>query len=190
MALKCVSLESVFAHTLLLIRMIDEKTLAFAVAYENRLHTMILDRMKAGVYVDLGIALETVDKHLLSDLKHEFQPRRKGPDKGNEKGQPKGAAKGLGKGKGKSLAKDTGKAVVKPLAGKWQPGAPGFIAARDLSQQICFSHSPATGLVCAAGTKCPRQHLDTTQPAILVRFDHAKATADATAARRRATGKP
>ncbi len=63
-AASSVDLEFVPARNPLLIRMVDERGLKFAVDCTTRLHAFILDRQKAGDSIDLNLAIGTIDSSI------------------------------------------------------------------------------------------------------------------------------
>ena len=171
-----VSLPSVMAHQLLLLRLIKEESLAFAVSYEHRLQLFLADEARAGNTRDVSFDISYVIDSLRRDLDNARKPTP--PHVAPVKAVPAGAAaraaaapkaaarKGGGKGGG------SGKAV----AALGQP---------PVRKRVCLKHDSRAGKTCR-DSKCMSEleHLDTAQPALAERFDRASAAFAASEARR------
>ena len=165
------------AHQLLLLRLIEEESLAFAVSYEHRLQLFLADEARAGTTRDVSFDISYVIDSLRRDL--EYSRRQNPPQAAAVRARPavaaakaaapKAAAR-KGGGKGGASAK-AGAASGQPLVRK----------------RVCLKHDPRAGKTCR-DSKClsELEHLDTAQPALAERFDRASAAFAASEVRRAA----
>ena len=77
-----VSIPAVLGHLLCLVRLADEKTVAFAVKYEMSLHTKLIDQVRSGTLGLLDSATMNLDPAHMNELNIEFarEPIRRQDD--------------------------------------------------------------------------------------------------------------
>ncbi|CAE8601583.1 unnamed protein product, partial [Polarella glacialis] len=150
--------EAVIAHILTFAKMQDRFGLPFAVKHERRLLDLCHNRLKASEEFDIDALIfpcvEIVTEIQLLGIKHVEEKPTKTPPPPPPPPPPEGA-------KGVAAAAAKAKAKAKAVA---MPGR----------KQICFNHDPSRSGVCSLGSKCSRDHLDTTVAEPLARYDAAK----------------
>jgi len=157
----------ILAHTLLLIKLCDERGHAFTAKYQSRLRNNLQIRIQAGECFDLGEAISKVNYDLVREVQvdqtfiEEARRRRREEDPRNGRGTRDSGGSNVSKGD-KSAATRAGKSAT--------TAAPDHVEKKN----ICFFHHPAKGLVCSRGDSCRNEHLDTTVPGKLERFNSAK----------------
>ncbi|CAE8619818.1 unnamed protein product [Polarella glacialis] len=136
--------EAVIAHILMFAKMQDRFGLPVAVKHEHRLLDLCHNRLKASEEFDIDALISVPSVEIVTEIQLlgikpvEEKPKKAPPP------PPKGA---------KAVAAASAvaaKAVAKP--GR---------------KQICFNHDPSRAGVCSLGSKCSRDHLDTTLPSRL-----------------------
>ena len=159
----------ILAHTLLLIKLCDERGHAFTAKYQSRLRNSLQIRIQAGESFDLGEAISRVNYDLVREVQvdqtfiEEARRRRREDDPLPRSGR------GPREGGGSNVSKSDRTTVAR--AGKGAPtAAPDHVEKKN----ICFFHHPAKGLICSRGDACRNEHLDTSVPGKLERFNSAK----------------
>ena len=164
-AVGIVKITSVMSHLLLIIKMISEHDLQYAVQYVRQLQQFLLRHIKSA-------GTETIDHYLLTpqfSITHDLdilinsrrlpyaadsaKDRRTRDRHGKQPPTPVGTAP---------------KAAPKPRP-NGTSGGKNFTS----TDYVCFLHHPAGRLSCRFGDKCKKQHLDTSDVALLTRWVNA-----------------
>jgi hypothetical protein len=167
------------AHQLLLLRLIEEESLGYAVSYEHRLQLFLADEARAGAYRDVLIDISVVLDSLRRDLDH--SRRQQQPP---QLPAVKAPLAPLAVAAVSPVAKS---AAAPRLAVRKGGGKGGAVAAvlTPTRKRLCLKHDPRAGKVCK-DPKCMTEleHLDTMQPFLAEQFDKASAAFAAGEARR------
>ena len=165
----------VLAHTLFMIKLCDERGHSFAAKYQSRLRNGLQIRIQAGEQFDLGESISKINYDLIREVQveqtflEENRSRRRlrgedpPPSGGGGKGSRAGGKGDRAGGKGdRAVADRASKATPADSAGHVEKG------------RICFFHNPSKNIICPRGDHCRNEHLDTSKPDKLERFNNAK----------------
>ena len=156
--LNIITFKDVFLHLLLLLRLIAEKDILYAVKYERHLQICIINHIRSSGDNTVASFLTSLQEKVAIDMDLDFTRRQvvTPPRK------PQGGRK-------------TSRSRSPP---KLRPG-PKIKASKEHQPKkklICFHHDPANGITCPLGDKCPNTHLDTNEASAKERFDRARAS--------------
>ena len=157
--------ESAMVHMLVLLRMLSERGLQFAVAYERRLAVYVenkgrekssksLDDMLSGEVESIVRELDMRSRaHFQTGHEVKLRPRAQSP-----KTKPLQDRRHDRSDKKSEEDKRRADPPVKP---------------KDVSKEVCFAHDSRESKSCPLGSKCPRVHLDTAKAEEAGRYDKA-----------------
>lgn len=160
-----VRFESVFAHILLIVRLFEERGGKFAYRYTRALLDRIRTSIREGLYMDVDRAISSEDISIVQELMAAGVPPPPPPAIPSEvPASPLKPGPTTPPGSGKRDSKGSGKKDSGPGTGK---------GIGTQKRHVCFDHDPLNSKVCTLGPGCPRDHLDTRQPALLARYNRA-----------------
>ena len=179
-AVGLVSLPAAFAHFLLLMRLADERSVKFVLAYERRLMVRMLERIRSGEKFKFCDCISHLDSRIVDRLDiEEARPERVSKPLPKEKPRdtrlrpPVTPRDNKAPVRRRSASKDRKRSPPRRLAVKRErtpPRAPKRSPASD-RRPLCLEHDPASRKTCPLGSRCPKEHLDTKDPALKARFD-------------------
>ena len=189
-AVGIVSLASVFAHNLCLVRLADERSVKFVIIYERRLIVRLLEKIRGGEQCDFSAAISRIDSGLLDRLDIEDAKLRPLPAARDPKPAP---ARDLAKPRAalarkpargssprrRSRSNDRRRHRTPPRDARRQPAPQSSTKEPPRRRPLCFDHDPANRRVCQLGKDCPKEHLDTKDASLRERFSKAKTAFDA-----------
>ena len=153
-----INFKDVFLHLLLLLRLIAEKDILYAVKYERHLQVHIQNHIKSSGSRPVSSFLTAIQKEVSIEQDLDLNKRQMvtPPKKPRED---------------KKASRSRTPPKIRP--------APKVKASQSAPSKtktlICFSHDPANSIQCPLGSKCPNEHLNTSEPAMRARFDRAQA---------------
>ena len=185
-AVGVVSIPAVYSHLLCLIKLADERSVRFAILYERRLTARILERIRSGERFRCSQCIEKLDTRIIDRLDIEESrsarllktpTKDKAPD-----ARPKYAAPSHSGAKvtqrRRSPSKPRGSRQTPPKApAARRERTPPRATRRERTppraekKQVCLDHDPSSRRSCPLGSRCPKDHLDTKDPALKARFD-------------------
>ena len=164
----------VLAHALFMIKPCDERGHSFAAKYQSRLRICLQVRIQAGEQFDLGESISKINYDFIREVQVEqafFEEGRARRRRKEEDPPPSGGGGRGGGGRGGGKGGDKGDRAAAARAAK--SGAAD--SSRHIEKRnICFFHHPAKNLTCSRGDDCRNEHLDTSVPEKLERFNNAK----------------
>ena len=152
--------QTVLAHILVLLQLLQERGVAFMVNYERQLRLRIESHIRADTTKVIDEYLITLQKDLVVQIDVQAvraaapQPVRPTAPVDQTRGRGSG-----GKSSGRGERQVPAPAVPGPVA-KESKGS-GKSTGKVKKARICFEHDPAKGLACPRGDQCPNDHLDT-----------------------------
>jgi hypothetical protein len=186
---------AVFGHILSLIRLVDEYSVEFMLAYELKLQAKLLESIKReGHRVDIAREIININPRLVDEIRINARDSKKDKDREREPRAPRDT-RPKDKDSDKPRARDKDRQQERP-ANRWggkrqnqehdardTPGRSSGPSGGSGSQQqqgsgakkgrLCFDHNPAKDMVCSRGAQCGLQHLDTRKPEEAARWDKA-----------------
>ena len=173
MSAGAVTLPAVLAHILQVVRVAQERSVAFAYTYVSRLQARLVSDIKSGLSFDLNERISGRDASVFNQVELEVLREAGRPD-------PKGVASPWGSGR---YRKDQ----PPPRGGQPPPRAPrppappptpptGAKTEPAKQRLVCFQHDPAGSHRCTV-RGCRYEHVDTRTPEGLKRFQQAKQAA-------------
>ena len=160
-----VSLLSVFAHIMVILKMCHDHSSKFAIRYERRLVIRVQELLRIDSSVNIDSKISFLDPGIVTTLELEDARQWSGPRAPHSQPLP--------------TARTTRKDETKPRDdSKKRPLKDSVRLDNSVKKKyVCFDHDPASKATCSK-TKCTFEHLDTTKPDLRARWLQAKAAAE------------